>query len=570
MQMDAGVTAQSYDVIIAGGGAAGCVLAGRLSEIQDKRVLLVEAGPDAAPQQEHPDIRDPFPVAWSNPKFSWKNLTAEAGPDPGEGKPRASSAYLQGYGLGGGSNVNGMGADRGQPADYDEWASLGASTWGWRDVLPYFVKLEKDDEFSGALHGASGPIPIWRIPPSQWAPFALAIGRAVEKRGCPQIADYNADFRDGVSSFPMNGTPRQRVSASMAYLPKSVRRRANLTILTETNVERLDISGRQVRGVLVRHRNYSRTIRAREVIVSCGALQTPAVLMRSGIGPAEKLRSLGIGVVSDLPAVGANLQNHPAMMVAVHLPRLAVQPSSQRSLMQNILRYSSNYEGCPEHDMLLYPFNRSYWHPLGRRVGALVVYVNKAYSRGSVELTSSNVSVAPRVRFNLLSDNRDFERMVGGLRFMLELLADPEVIRVRNEVFLPNDGIASRLDRRNARNWIGAWTAAQLLDVRQLRRGLLRFAMLEVGALAQNASALRALVRQRARAAYHVCGTCKMGGATDPEAVVDPTGRVRGVEGLRVADASIFPSIPCANTHLTVLMAAEKIADHVKTSWQVV
>ncbi len=475
--------------------------------------------------------------------------------------------YLQGYGLGGGSNVNGMGADRGQPADYDEWRDLGASGWGWHDVLPYFKKLERDDEFAGPLHGSSGPVPVRRIPPSQWAPFALAIARAVQRRGYPQIEDYNADFRDGVSSFPVSCTPEQRVSASMAYLPKSVRHRANLMILTDTTVERLKIVGRRAVGVLVRRAEGPLELQGAETIVSCGALQTPTLLMRSGIGSAEHLHRLGIPIVNDLRGTGSNLQNHPALMLATHLPRGAMQPRQHRSLLQNIVRYSSKHEDCPEHDMLLYPFNRSSWHPLGRRIGALIVYVNKPYSKGSVELTGADCAITPRIRFNLLSDARDFGRMVRGLRFALELLADPEVTRVRNEVFVPNTAIVARLARRSLPNLIQAWAAARALDAASLRRTLLRKEALDVEALARNLDALRQFVRAGANAAYHVCGTCKMGSARDPEAVVGPTGRVFGVDGLRVADASVFPTVPSANTHLTVLMAAEKMSDHVKADW---
>lgn len=565
--MNTRLTEQPYDVIIAGGGAAGCVLAGRLSEISEKQVLLVEAGPDAPPDEEHPDIRDPYPVAWSNSRFRWKNLKAEAGADPGEGKPRISRAYLQGYGLGGGSNINGMGADRGQPADYDEWGELGASNWRWLDVLPYFNRLETDSDFSGSLHGHGGPVPIRRIPPTQWAPFAQAIGNAVIRRGFPEISDYNADFRDGVSSWPMNCTVQRRQSASMAYLPMSVRCRGNLTVLTDTTVERLQIVGRRVTGVCVRGRAGRRELQGRETIVSCGALQTPALLMRSGIGPAEQLGRLGIPIVKDLPGVGSNLQNHPALLLAIHLPRSAIQPAAHRCLMQNIVRYSSNEPGCAQHDMLIYPFNRSSWHPLGKRVGSLVVCVNKAYSKGSVELTSQDSSVAPRVRFNLLSDPRDFERMVGGLRFMAELLADPAVAGVRNEVFIPRDEIVARLDAKSLPHLLAAFAIAHLMDAPVFRRSVLGKGILDMAVLARNGDGLRRVVRERSVAAYHVCGTCKMGTAKDPYAVVDPAGRVYGVDGLRVGDASIFPTIPCANTHLTVLMAAEKIADHSKADW---
>jgi len=553
-----------FDVIVVGGGAAGCVLAGRLSEVPTQRVLLIEAGPDVSAENEHPDIRDTqFFAAFTNPEFTWNHLIAEMSPEIHEGAP-----YTQGYGLGGGSNINGMGADRGQPADYSEWRDLGASGWGWEDVLPYFRKLEQDQDFSGPMHGRDGPIPIRRIAPSQWAPFAAAVGQAVQRRGYRLFEDFNADMQDGLSSFPMSCTTEQRVSAAKAYLPKSVRSRSNLTLLTGTKVERLISSGGRVNGVLVHSAKGLVEIRGRETVVTCGALQTPALLMRSGVGPGAQLQHLGIPVVQDLPGVGRNLQNHPTLYLTVHLPKTSMQATHARPVLQNILRYSSGHPGCAQHDMLLYPFNRGSWHSLGGRIGALIVYVNKAYSRGSVELTSTDSAVSPRIRFNLLSDPRDFERLVSGLQFALDILADPAVARVRNEAFTADGRLVARLGRRNRRNQLQAWAIAKVLDNGTLRRILLRNDFLDVCELARDAQALQQFVRTRAHAAYHVCGTCKMGAPSDPQAVVGPTGRVLGVQGLRVADASVFPTIPCANTHLTVLMTAEKMADHIKSDWQ--
>lgn len=556
---------KSFHFVIVGAGAAGCVLAARLTEAPENEVLLIEAGPDAPPGEEHADIRDPFPVSLGNPRFYWPDLLAEVGVDPGNGGARAVRHYLQGYGVGGGSSINGMIAFRGQPGDYEAWRNEGAAGWGWDEVLPYFRKLERDCDFGGSLHGDSGPIPVRRVLPRDWAPFSKAMAAAIRRRGYLLLEDYNADFRDGLSSLPMSNLPDRRVSAS-AYLSQSVRQRANLTILANTFVERLDICAGRVRGVVARAGAQVLDLRARETIVSCGALYSPALLMRSGLGPASHLRELGIDVVRDIPGIGRNLQNHPKLELAVHLPGTSVQPRGQQGVGQNCLRYSSSVAGCADHDMGIVSLNRTSWHPIGRRVGAVGVALYQPFSQGTVTLASARPTVPPRVRFNLLADGRDFERMVRGARMALELLADEEVANARNDVFLPNGKIVHRLNERTSWNRLQSLAIAYALGVPAVRRVLLKNSKLDLTVPAGNETALRDLVRTRTGLSHHVCGTCKIGRADDPDAVVDEECRVRDVGSLRVIDASVFPTIVRGGMHLPVLMAAEKMADRIKAA----
>jgi 5-(hydroxymethyl)furfural/furfural oxidase len=348
-----------------------------------------------------------------------------------------------------------------------------------------------------------------------------------------------------------------------------VRARRNLTLAADTTVERLLIQQGRTVGVEVRRGGQRRRIAAREVVAACGGIWSPALLLRSGVGPGAELRALGIEVACDLPGVGRDLMNRPKVEIAAHLRRGAVQPAAQRAIAQNCWRYSSGVEGARPHDMGLKFVNRTAWHALGRRVGAVSVGIYQPFSKGDVSLASHDPAVPPRVRFNLLADERDLDRLALGLGLACELLAEPEVAAVRNEVFMPDRRIAASLARRGDGAAARAAALAALLDIGPLRRAALGASTVDPAQLARDAMALAALAREHASLGWHVCGTCRMGGDGDPLAVVDARCRVRGVEGLRVVDASIFPTIAGeGGMQATVLMVAEKAADLIKADWR--
>lgn len=530
-------TQQQYDYVIVGGGAAGCILANRLTANGRHSVLLLEAGGEG----KHPWISIPagFSKLMTNKTFNWGFET-----EPEDNTFGRRIAVPRGKGVGGSTLINGMIYVRGIAQDYDGWAAQGASGWSWSDVEPYFRKLEN---WNGApqapgrsARGTDGPMHVCEV--RERFPISEAYIEAAAQAGLPRNPDYNGGDQEGVGYYQVLQKDGRRWSVVDGYL-NPARGRSNLSIMKGAHVLRVNMEGKRCTGVTYRRPDGSRTtVNARaEVILAAGAIQTPQLLELSGIGRPDILQAAGIDVVHAMPGVGENYIDHycTRMNWRVRNTRTLNELSRGWSLFKAVAQYGLTRRGIlslgtglgfgfvksrpdlPLADVQFFFVHASYANAADRRLDrepgmTIGVAQLRPKSKGSIHIRSSDPNIGPRIRPNFLAEAEDCDSLVGGMKMARFIVEQPALSHYIKHEMTPGDRV------RTDDQW-------------------LEFA------------------RQNGQTIYHPIGTCRMG--SDEKAVVDPKLRLRGVEGLRIVDASVMPAMVSGNTQAAVMMVAEKGAD---------